>query len=240
MSRAAFDDSTDRVSRLLCCGAIAGPLFVLLFTVIGATRPGYDWRRHTVSSLGAGRRGWLQRANFMLAGVLYCGAAKGLFRCTRQSVVHRVVPGLVAAAGFGLIGSGVFVTDPIGGFPPETPGSDGPDNEVLRGSVPTIEGRLHNLCAVPIFIGIPLASLISAIATVRSKNLRWAGMSVLSSVATLGSIAMMGRAFDGAPRLVNRGGIFQRISILSGFGWLVALSLRALRRVAAATPAGWL
>jgi hypothetical protein len=40
-------------------------------------------------------------------------------------------------------------------------------------------------------------------------------------------LQLMGRAFGGVPRFVGKGGIFQRISIASGFGWLTALSLRA-------------
>jgi hypothetical protein len=34
--------------------------------------------------------------------------------------------------------------------------------------------------------------------------------------------------FGGAPRLAGHGGVFQRISVATGFGWLSALSLRAL------------
>jgi hypothetical protein len=36
-------------------------------------------------------------------------------------------------------------------------------------------------------------------------------------------------AFGGAPQLVRSGGLFQRISIATGFGWLSALSFRSLR-----------
>jgi hypothetical protein len=42
------------------------------------------------------------------------------------------------------------------------------------------------------------------------------------------SSVLFGAAFGGAPRLTAKGGIFQRISIATGFGWLTALSLRAL------------
>jgi hypothetical protein len=64
-----------------------------------------------------------------------------------------VVPGLVFAAGVGLIGSGLFVTDPVAGFPPREHGLGGaldakPEVEPTRG------GRLHNLCGIPIFVGI--------------------------------------------------------------------------------------
>jgi hypothetical protein len=44
------------------CSAVAGPVFVSAFTLIGARRAGYDWRRHAVSSLADGREGCAQRA----------------------------------------------------------------------------------------------------------------------------------------------------------------------------------
>jgi hypothetical protein len=49
---------------------------------------------------------------------------------------------------------------------------------------------------------------------------------------TVGSFLFFGRAFGGVSRLAGKGGIFQRISIASGFGWLTALSLRALSSLA--------
>jgi hypothetical protein len=135
---------------------------------------------------------------------------------------------LVAAAGIGLIGSGVFVTDPMGGFPPVTLGEDGSSGADLAETTSTREGKMHNVSAVPIFAGIPLAGLASAVAAARSGHYCWACYSAASSTVMVGSFVLMGRAFGGAPRLPGRGGVFQRISIASGFGWLAALSLRAL------------
>jgi hypothetical protein len=201
---------------------MAGPLFVSAFTAIGARRAGYDWRRHAVSSLANGRPGWLQRTNFILTGSLYLVAASGLARCPRRIVGSRVVPVLVAAAGAGLIGSGAFVTDPVGGFPP--PSSDGDK----AGTAPSRSGVLHNLFAIPIFVGIPLAGMVSAVSSAKRRECRWAGYSAGSSLAMVASFVLFGAAFGGTPRLAAKGGIFQRISIASGFGWLSALSLRAL------------
>ena len=109
----------------IACGVVAGPLFVSIFTAIGARRVGYDWRRHAVSSLAVGRGGWLQRANFMLTGALYCIAAQGLARSPRRTVGPRVVPALIFGVGAGLVGSGLFVTDPVGGFRPSSRDHDG-------------------------------------------------------------------------------------------------------------------
>ena len=82
------------------------------FTAIGARRAGYDWRRHAVSSLADGSEGWSQRANFVLVGGLYCLGAQGLAQSPKRIVGPPVVPALICAAGAGLIGSGLFVTDP--------------------------------------------------------------------------------------------------------------------------------
>ncbi|MGH2872654.1 MAG: DUF998 domain-containing protein, partial [Solirubrobacteraceae bacterium] len=210
------------------CGVVAGPLFVSAFTAIGARRAGYDWRRYPVSSLADGRGGWAQRANFVLAGALYCIAGTGLARSSRRAVGPPAVPALILAAGAGLIGSGAFVTDPVDGFPPSEPerARDGVDVppvvEVTR------EGRLHNLFAIPIFAGIPTAALICAGSATRRREYRWAGYCAGSAVGMVGALVLFGAAFGAAPRLSGRGGVFQRISVATGFGWLSALSLRSL------------
>ncbi len=217
-----------KVPTQVMCGVIAGPLFVGAFTAIGAKRQGYDWQAYPVSSLATGRRGWLQSANFILAGLLYSYAGRGLGRCPRRRVGPRAVPVLVAAVGVGLIGSGVFVTDPVGGFPPATSGEDNPDDAGFATTALTREGKLHTLCAVPIFVGIPIAGLASAIVAVRNRDYRWACYSAGSSLVMAGSFVLFGKAFDEGSGLSGKGGIFQRLSVLSGLGWIAALCVRAL------------
>ncbi len=225
------ENEPSKLRARVACGALAGPFFVIAFTAIGARRPGYDWKRHTVSSLAVGHRGRLQRSNFIVAGVLYSVAAKGLRQCPQKSVGTRVVPALLAAAGVGLIGSGLFVTDPMDDFPPVI-GDDDPINDPdLTESKPTREGMLHNVSAIPIFAGIPLAGLTSAVIAARRRDYRWASYSALSSLGMVGSFLVMGGAYGGVPRLAGKGGLFQRLSIAAGFGWLTALSLRALSSV---------
>jgi hypothetical protein len=209
------------------CSVIAGPLFVITFTAIGARREGYDWRRNAVSSLADGRGGWSQRANFMLAGGLYCLGAQGLAGSPERIVEPPVVPALIFGAGVGLIGSGLFVTDPVAGFPPRARDPDG-----LDGARPSVQltrrGKLHNLCAIPIFGGIPVAAMTCAGSAARRGEYRWAACSAGSAIAMAGAFLLCGAAFGGARHLAGRGGVFQRISIATGFGWISALSLRAL------------
>ena len=245
VARAVGDQGPDTVSSMssgqrnpgvvpveLACGVAAGPLFVSSFTTIGSRRAGYDWRRHAVSSLAAGRGGWLQRANFIVTGSLFCTAAHGLAQSPKQTRGPRVVPTLIFGVGGGLIGSGLFVTDPVAGFPP----SPGDHHEAGRAPsvMPTREGRLHNLCAIPIFAGIPMAALTCATFAARRGEYRWALYSAGSAIAMTGAFVLFAAAFGGALRLAARGAVMQRVSITAGFGWLSALSLRAL---ASALPA---
>ena len=215
------------VKTKIACGVVAGPVFVGTFTLLGASRAGYDWQRHAVSSLAAGRKGWAQRANFMLVGGLYCVAARSLPQSSRRAVGPTMVPALMFAAGTGLIGSGLFVTDPVAGFPPEEHGAGA--SRSVANVAPTRGGALHNLCAIPIFFGIPVAALLSAGSAVRWREDRWAGYCVGSALGMAGAFALFGAAFGGAPTLAPYGGLFQRLSIATGFGWLSALSMRAFR-----------
>jgi hypothetical protein len=145
-------------------------------------------------------------------------------------VALRVTPALVAGVGVGLIGSGVFVTDPVGRYPTVTSDEERSDDAVTAAPSPTRECQLHNICAIPIFAGIPVACLISAATAVRKREYLWAFYSTGSSLVMVSSFLLFGRAFGDTSRTADKGGIFQRVSIASGFGWLTALSLRALSR----------
>jgi hypothetical protein len=209
--------SSGKRSSQILCGAFAGPLFVTAFTAIGARRRGYDWRRYPVSTLAIGRQGWQQRANFIVAGVLYSCAAAGLGRSDRRRIGPPAVPTLVAGVGIGLIGSGVFVTDYVGELP--------------RGVIPTRRtraGRMHDLCGIPVFVGIPIACLTSASAALRRRDYGWASYSTGSSAVMAGSLGLMAGAMRCQPHLRGKSGVFQRISIATGLGWLSALSLRGV------------
>jgi Protein of unknown function (DUF998) len=219
--------SPRRRSAQILCGAFAGPLFITAFTAIGASRRGYDWRRYPVSSLAIGRHGWRQRTNFILAGVLYSCAAAGLQRCDRRRIGPRAVPALIAGAGIGLIGSGVFVTD-YGGELPSDPHEKNRGRADAAPTRRTRAGQMHNLCGIPVFAGIPIAGLASAATAVRSRDYRWACYSAGSSTVMAGSFLLLGAAIRGHSRLRGKSGIFQRTSIATGLGWLSALSLRGL------------
>jgi len=178
-------------------GALAGPLFVAAFLAEGASRADYDPLRHPVSALARGPRGWQQRANFAVAGTLMLAGAAGLGRRGR----------LVEAAAVGLLGAGAFRTDPVLGYPPGEP------------SAPTPEGHLHNLFGIPVFFGIPAAAFVEAW---RGRG-AWRLASAASGACMLGLFALAGVGFSGRP---VPGGLYQRLSLGVGLGWVTALMLR--------------
>lgn len=207
--------------RLLRCGVAAGPVFVAVFLFEGAVREGYRPLRHPVSALALGSRGWIQAANFAVAGTLFLAAAKGLARAGGRAASPRAAPALIGAAGAGLIGSAVFTTDPVSGYPPGTP-------DAL--TQPSRSGIAHNLTAVPVFLGLPAAALTSSWRAARAGQRGFALYSAGTAVTMPAAMTLAAAGFGQSPRLVRFGGLFQRASIITGMAWLTTLSARALQQ----------
>jgi hypothetical membrane protein len=106
---------------LLTCGAVAAPLWAVVSLAQAATREGFDLTRHSLSALSNGSLGWLEIANFVIAGVLTIVGAVGLRRALHGTPGGKWAPRLVRVNGIGMIGGGVFVMDPADGFPAGTP-----------------------------------------------------------------------------------------------------------------------
>ncbi|MEU4423021.1 DUF998 domain-containing protein [Actinoplanes sp. NPDC024001] len=93
--------------------AAAGPLWATVALAQAFTRDGFDLTRHPLSLLSTGSLGWLQIANFVVAGLLMvvgAGTLEGTW-----------APRLTRIAGVGMIAAGVLVMDPGSGFPAGTP-----------------------------------------------------------------------------------------------------------------------
>jgi uncharacterized protein DUF998 len=198
---------------LLNCGLVAGPLFVAVFLIEGATRADYQPLRHPVSSLAIGEYGWMQTINFLVAGVLTLAGAVGLWR----TLGTRTGPILIGLWGVGLLGAGTFLTDPVNGYPPGTP------NQIAES---TTSGILHDLLSIPGFFAFGAAGFVFAVRFARRREYGWAAYSALSGLVLLVAFFLAGAAFGGgAASLIDVGGLCQRISVIAGFGWLTALVL---------------
>ncbi len=210
---------TTTTEVLLRCGMLAGPLFIVTFLIEGLARPDYNPLRHPVSSLALGPNGWIQMANFMVAGVLYLALATGVLLARReQTVGPRSGAILIGAVGVGLLGSGAFITDPVSGYPPGTP-------DLLTSY--TTSGALHDAFSVPVFLGLPAAAMAYAWWFLRHGNRGWAGYSLASGLAFLVAFGLTNTAFSQAPQLVDYGGLLQRTTITIGFTWLTLLAIQA-------------
>lgn len=204
----------------ILCGVIAGPVFVLAFLFEGATRADYNWLRHPVSSLALGEFGWMQVVNFLVSGALLVIFATALWQRSRWAAIF------VGLAGIGLIGAGLFVTDPLGGYPPGT----------AARVVYTPLGVAHDVFSLLFFLGLPLACIVFAIDFFRTGH-QWLALdSVLTPIGFLVLFVLAGIGFGQTPGWVEWGGLFQRLSIVIGFAWItvVALSLRTSDRPARA------
>lgn len=177
-----------------------------------------------MSSLALGRRGYVQVANYSVAGALYLAGAAGLSRAVSPHMSVRAVPTLIGAAAVGLLGSAVFTTDPVGGYPPGTP-------SVQAGY--STSGALHDAVAIPIFVGLPAAAIAQAWQFRRTGQRGWAVCSGGTALSMIVGLGCASAGFGQSSGFVRFGGLFQRLAVASGFAWLTALSARALRVTAA-------
>ena len=106
---------------LLLAGIVSGPLFFIAFFTQAFTRAGFDMRVHPLSLLDLGEFGWIQRANFIVTGLLAVGCSRGLRRVMAGAKGGTWGPRLVFVYGLGLMIAGFFKPDPSYGFPPGAP-----------------------------------------------------------------------------------------------------------------------
>ena len=139
--------ATASTRALLACGVIAGPLYVIVALLQVLFRDGFDLSRHPLNLLSLGAWGWIQIANFVVAGLLAMGFAAGLRRVLYPGSGTTWAPLLVAGYALGLVAGGVFVADPALGFPPGTP--DGiPDHFSWHGTLHAFAPPLAGLSLI--------------------------------------------------------------------------------------------
>jgi Protein of unknown function (DUF998) len=207
---------------LLVCGEIAGLLFTIAWLAQGAIRANYDPLRHPISSLSIGERGWIQVVVFIITGVLIVAFSIGLRRDLRPAR-SMWGPTLLGLVGIGLIGAGIFVTDPLNGYPPGAP---------LIPTERTTHGLLHDFFGVPFFLGLPITCLVFARLFARLGARGWAVYSACSGIAMfiVFLFARLGmRQVLGFAEIARRFGLLQRITVTIGFVWLTLLAAHTLK-----------
>ena len=207
---------------LLLAGSAAAPVFTASFAIQQSLREDYDPRRYPVSSLALGPGGGQQAATFAVTGSLLALGAAGLVNVPVGAEEPRAVVVVLAGAAVGLLASAVFTTDPIGGYPPGTAVITEPR---------TREGLAHDMSAVPVFLGLPVAAVVSGVSAARSGRWAWAVYSGVAAAATVvGLVRSSGGFGHQRTQWVAQAGTSQRVAIVAGLGWASAVCGRAAIR----------
>jgi hypothetical protein len=221
-TRDADCDPATRVTKsLLGYGVIAGPFYVAVWLIQAFTRTGFDLRRHPASLLSDGHLGWMQVVNFLLTGAMVIAAAVGMQRALPPGRRSRWIAGLVALFGVGMIGAGIFKADPSSGFPPGTAAG--------KALTTTLHGNLHLVCGSLGFLGLVVATLVTASYFAGLGDHRNARLSVASGVVFLLadlSGVVFANNHETAYNLTLTAGI------VVGFAWLTTVSVYLYRQAA--------
>jgi len=202
---------------LLACGAIAPLLNIVVILILGAIRPGYNAWIVPDSNLELGEGGWIQSTNYLVTGALLLGFAIGLRRVLRTGRGSSWIPILLGIYGLTFIVTGIFVTDPVLGYPPGA------------SSTPTVYGTLHDLFGQLQFISLIAACFVLARRDAADPARRgWAWYSVATGLLIAASdvfFVLTFKLWDGGPV-----GLIERIGIIGGGSWIILLAIRLMSK----------
>ncbi|MGA4992659.1 DUF998 domain-containing protein [Nonomuraea bangladeshensis] len=218
--------TTGRTTRtLLMCGAVAGPLYIVVVLLQMLTRDGFDISRHPASMLSNGDQGWIQIANFVVSGLLFVAGAIGLHR-ERDPAGWAGTwgPQLVGVCGAGMVAAAFFSADPADGFPPGTP--LGPPTDM---STPAM---VHFLVSGVAFLSLVGASFAFGRRFATAGHRGWAAFSMATGVLFLAAwISIF--TIQGS-RVAN---VAFALAIALALAWASLLAAYRLTRLSAAAQA---
>jgi Protein of unknown function (DUF998) len=207
--RTGADTPTTRA--LLTGGVVAGPLFIVTGLFQAFTRDGFDLRRHPLSLLSNGDLGWIQIANFVVAGLLFIGTAVGMRRVLHPGQGGTWGPLLIGAVGVGMVAAGVFVADPADGFPPGTPPG--------RPDTLSWHGALHFLVAGVAYVSLIAVTFVFTRRFAALGQRGWAWYSLATGVVFL--VAWLALFAWPEQDAVN---LAYAAAALHGHGWVSAIA----------------
>ena len=200
---------------LILCGAI-GPIFLIFSYIIQERlREGYNPIMVTISALAIGPEGWVQTLTFLIAGALIIFFGYGLFKLRKTEKFSKLTPFFIIICGIGLIGAGIFVTDPINGFPPEL---------YVSGEGSSFYGIIHKIFAGFLFVGLPLACFAMDKYFKFKEDLKWRIYTLFTGISSLIVFLLTTLAILHYGGLQYYAGLLERITIIIGFLWMILLS----------------
>ena len=210
----------NRMTRfLISCGWIGPVLFTLVYTIDGATRPGYNPLQHWISHLSLGPRGWLNILNLFVFGCLMIGFSFGLRRAIRAGRGAKWGPIFSGLIGISSMAAGLFVIDPNLGYPPDS----APEQ--------SWHGSIHDLCGAVLFGSLTALCFVLSRRFSGNGQTYWAVYSNVSGALVLLSFiacsVMVSLKFSGAVTL-HYSGLLERISLMTGCAWITVFSIHLL------------
>lgn len=220
MNELSLSGRTQRTRALLACGAIAGPLYIIVGLIQIFIRPGFDVTRHDLSLLSNGDLGWIQIANFLVSGLLVIAGAIGMRRVLRGSRGGTWGPLLIGVYGVGLIGAGLFIADPMNGFPPGTP---------VGTNAISWHGILHLVSGAVGFLALIAACFVFARRFAALRRPGWAAYSIATGVIFFA-------AFFGIATGSQQGGatlvfvtVAFTIAVVLAWSWITMISAQLMK-----------
>lgn len=200
--------------RVLADVGFAGPLlFAVGVIVAGAATPGYSHLSEPISQLAEPARPyWLiQVAGFVVFGISMIVIAFALWQSLSAGSGAKLGVALVGFAGFNMVLTGLFRTDPI------------------SQEIPSVSGQIHETTAGLVFLSLIAGFLVLGRAMRRSRS--WHGLASFSITAGLAALIFLigfGISFEAQPEYV---GVWQRLLATTIILWFVVISVRTKRLV---------
>ncbi|MGD0438693.1 MAG: DUF998 domain-containing protein [Bryobacteraceae bacterium] len=180
-------------------------------------RSGYDELRRPVSALALGERGWIQRTNFVVTGILMLACAFGLHLALVAYGRSFWGPFLIGLYAVGLIGAGIFATD-VTGMPSKAPA---PQQRDFRGA-------LHDLFSLVVFASLFVACFVFPHQFAVSGSWGWRLYSVMTGILFGTGFIVFARGFASAGKLAAIAGLLQRLTTAVGWIWLALVAAHLL------------
>jgi hypothetical protein len=220
-------------TAFLLCGVAAPLIFIAVFLTEGTLRKNYSPWRHYVSSLSLGNRGWIQILNFVLCGTGMIAFSMAIYGLPMLGRSRFLSGSLFLIFGIGLVASGIFPTDAAMGYPEGT-------KDLFPPRPPSRRGQLHGLAGLAVFfLSLPIAALTMAWHfSVDEGQIAWGVYSALSGLMVPALFIASGyyqqlalleikNDPDSVPDMPV--GLFQRLSIISGWTWISMLAYHLLK-----------